>query len=204
MAGWSELLPAHLDLLKEIGNIGAAHAADALSILLSKRIDMRIPSVNVIPLTDIVTAETEKHVAATYIQVEGDIKGYFFMMFEVPLANRLIQEIVPEGTVLGDEIAESAFCEIGNILCGSYLSALATFLNIHISQTPPIYAIDMEGAILGEGLAELSLYDDSVILIDAVLSERLNRKRIEGEFFFLPVAESLEIIFKLAERKSSL
>ena len=33
----------HLDVLKEIGNIGAAHAATALSDLLNKKIDMRVP-----------------------------------------------------------------------------------------------------------------------------------------------------------------
>ncbi|WP_142410340.1 chemotaxis protein CheC, partial [Heyndrickxia sporothermodurans] len=31
----------HLDILKEIGNIGAGHAATAFSTLLNKKIDMK-------------------------------------------------------------------------------------------------------------------------------------------------------------------
>ncbi|MFP3472348.1 chemotaxis protein CheC, partial [Micrococcus sp. SIMBA_144] len=38
----------HLDILKEIGNIGAGHAATALSTLLDKKIDMKVPSVKVV------------------------------------------------------------------------------------------------------------------------------------------------------------
>ena len=33
-----------LDILKEIGNIGAGHAATALSMMMNKKIDMKVPS----------------------------------------------------------------------------------------------------------------------------------------------------------------
>ena len=42
----------HLDVLKEIGNIGAAHAATALSDLLEKKIDMHVPKVEMVPFND--------------------------------------------------------------------------------------------------------------------------------------------------------
>lgn len=42
----------HLDVLKEIGNIGAAHAATALSNLLGKKIDMRVPKVEMVSFND--------------------------------------------------------------------------------------------------------------------------------------------------------
>lgn len=38
----------HLDILKEIGNIGAAHAATALSSLLARKIDMQVPKVEMV------------------------------------------------------------------------------------------------------------------------------------------------------------
>ena len=38
----------HLDILKEIGNIGAGNAATALSNLLNKKIDMNVPNVRIV------------------------------------------------------------------------------------------------------------------------------------------------------------
>lgn len=204
MYGPNDFDETRLDLLKEIGNIGAGHAAEALSQLLHKRIDMKIPSVTILPLNELISAENEKQVAASYIGIDGDIKAYFFMIFESQSAKRLIDELVPDGTAFVNELAQSAFCEIANILCGSYLTALSSFLNIQITQTPPVYAADMEGAILGEGLAELSLSNDFVILINAVLSDRASQRQLKGDFYFMPVAESLDAIFRLTEGKSFL
>jgi len=42
-------LAKHLDVFKEIGNIGAAHAASALAGLLDRRISMSVPEASVLP-----------------------------------------------------------------------------------------------------------------------------------------------------------
>ncbi|MCL1630862.1 chemotaxis protein CheC [Sporolactobacillus sp. CPB3-1] len=198
----SDLQPQHLDLLKESGNIGAAHAASALSMLLNKPIDMEIPSVRVLPIAEAMGADAENNVAASFIQVDGGLHGLFFMMFDIHQANALISELVPDGNVLDNGMGNSAFCEISNILCGSYLSALAGFLGISLTQSPPNYAVDMEGAILSEGLIELSFYDDSALIIDAVLSDREKGDKLNGEFLFLPFPDSLDVFFDKAEGKS--
>jgi chemotaxis protein CheC len=203
MNNLKELRASHLDLLKESGNIGAAHAASSLSMLLNKPIDMNIPSVRVLPIAELIDKDAEKQVAASYIQVDGGLRGFFFMMFDIAQANALIQELVPNGNVLDDGMGKSAFCEISNILCGSYLSALAAFLRISLTQAPPNYAVDMAGAILSEGLVELSLYDESALLIDAVLFDRQKGSRLNGEFLFLPFPDSLDVIFNIAEGKFS-
>ena len=39
------LSPFHLDVLKEIGNIGAGNAATALAKLIDKKVDMNVPQV---------------------------------------------------------------------------------------------------------------------------------------------------------------
>lgn len=192
----------HLDLLKEIGNIGASHAATSLSQLLNRRIELKIPSVRIVPFAEMNDSHAEQHVAAAYIRVDGGVSGHFFMIFPVALANSLVAELVPNGTVFDQGMGESAFCEIGNILCGSYLTALAEFLHVQINQSPPVLAIDMEGAILGEGLIELSLDNDAAIMIDTVIVDKDSRHEIKGEFIFLPVPESMDVIFHMAEGKS--
>ncbi|TGB00303.1 chemotaxis protein CheC [Sporolactobacillus shoreae] len=200
----SDLQSIHLDLLKEAGNIGAGHAATALSTLLQKRIEMNIPSLKVVPLPEVLDRDAEKHVATSYIEVSGGFRGCFFMMFEVNLANKLIRQLVPDGSVFDNDMGKSAFCEISNILCGSYLSAISSFFHTQLNQSPPNYAVDMEGAILGEGLVELSLYDDSILLIEAELFDQDEKNRFTGEFLFIPLPESLDLLFSMAEGKSSM
>ncbi len=49
MAGLlKDLNSKHLDILKEIGNIGAGNAATALAQLINKKIIMRVPEVNIL------------------------------------------------------------------------------------------------------------------------------------------------------------
>ena len=52
----------HLDVLKEIGNIGAAHAATALSDLLQKKIDMRVPNVKTASFNEMMELADRKSV----------------------------------------------------------------------------------------------------------------------------------------------
>lgn len=44
----SQLTSAQKDVLREIGNIGAGNAATSMSKLLDKKIDMQVPSVNIV------------------------------------------------------------------------------------------------------------------------------------------------------------
>lgn len=56
--------------------------------------------------------------------------------------------------------------EMGNILSGSYLSALSDFTNLKIYPTVPGLSVDMFGAIISIGLIELSHVSDNVIVIN--------------------------------------
>ena len=42
-----------LDVLREIGNIGAGNAATALAKLVDKKIDMKVPRVNVMKFSEV-------------------------------------------------------------------------------------------------------------------------------------------------------
>ncbi|WP_010630933.1 chemotaxis protein CheC [Sporolactobacillus vineae] len=200
----SDLTPTHLDLLKEAGNIGAAHAATALSTLLHERIEMNVPSVTIMPMNELMKKDAEKYVAATFIEVTGGLKGCYVMIFGEQQANSLISRLIPSGTVDDGGMGSSAFCEISNILCGSYLSAISSMLDTRLIQSPPDFAVDMEGAILGEALNELSLYDDSVLMIDTALFHQEQQDKLSGEFLFMPYPGSLDLIFSLAAGETSL
>ena len=69
----------HLDVLKEIGNIGAAHAATALSDLLSKKIDMQVPNVEMVTFDEMMelSGGPENVVVGIFLRIEGDVENEY-------------------------------------------------------------------------------------------------------------------------------
>lgn len=194
----------HLDVLKEIGNIGAAHGATSLSQLLDRKIDMHVPSVELVSFDDMfnLAGGAEEVVVGIFLRIEGDLSGSMFFILSVESANRFIQKLT--GNVSFDfnsppfeEIGISAMQELGNILSGSYLSALSDFTGLKIKPTVPSLSVDMVGAIVSFGLIEVSHYSDEVIVINTeILEAGEGLNSINGHFFLLPDPSSYITIFR--------
>ncbi|MFJ7970821.1 chemotaxis protein CheC [Psychrobacillus sp. NPDC096389] len=194
----------HLDVLKEIGNIGAAHAATALSTLLNKKIDMKVPKVEMVSFDDMMdlAGGPENVVAGIYLRIEGDVTGSMFFILPVEQANRFIRALVQDSSLdfqTGEvsELGASAMQELGNILSGSYLSALSDFTSLKIYPTVPALSVDMVGAIVSFGLVEVSHVSDYVIVIDTAITEesKPDGESVKGHFFLLPDPDSFDAIF---------
>nr|WP_258881317.1 chemotaxis protein CheC [Paenibacillus sp. sptzw28] len=187
-----------LDVLKEVGNIGAGNAATALSRLLDKPVDMNVPTVSFIPFEQIAdrVGGFEQVVIAVFLRVEGDAPGNMFFLIEENSAKKLLRNLLSIDSVDQTGYSEmelSALSEIGNILAGSYLSSLADFTKLSMSPTVPAIAIDMAGAILSYGLVQYGEMGDSALLIDTKFLE--GQEELEGYFFLIPDPESFNKIF---------
>jgi len=199
----SKIEPHHLDVLKEVGNIGAGNAATALSVLLKKGIDMNVPSVRVVSFQDIteLVGGPDTIVCAIFLRIEGEAPGSMFFMVPVNEAEKLIRPLIGDPLFQLEhppfmEMGISALQELGNILAGSYLSSLSDFTKLHLYPSVPALSIDMAGAILSYGLFELSQVSDFAIVIDTAISETdKNRTNATGYFFLLPDPPSFEKIF---------
>lgn len=187
-----------LDVLKEVGNIGAGHAATALSKMLDRPVDMKIPLVNILPFEEITESigGAEEVVIAIFLRVAGEAPGNMFFILSQQSAKKLLNQMAgiesPDDVSFSD-MEVSALQEIGNILVGSYLSSLADFTRLHLSPTVPSLAIDMAGAILSFGLLQFGQMGDHALLIDTQFLE--GDHQVEGHFFFIPDPESFEKIF---------
>ena len=129
MLNIEELSNFQRDALKEIGNIGAGHAATALSQLLVEKIDMTVPYVAIIPFQQAseILGGSERLVVAVYTQVYGDVMGkiiFFFSMEEALTLTDMLFERKPGTSKQLDELGESALREIVNIMTGAYLRCL--------------------------------------------------------------------------------
>lgn len=198
------LSSAQMDVLQEVGNIGAGNAATSMSKLLNKKIDMHVPSVKIIAFGEVMDmiGGPENLIVAIMIRIQGNAPGTVFFILTVPEAENLVREITPDsqfkifGDELPNELAISALQEVGNILAGSYLSALSDFTSINMQPSVPSLSIDMAGAILTAGLLELSQVMDYAIIVDTTITEVESANGVNGKFFLLPDPESFDQIFE--------
>jgi chemotaxis protein CheC len=187
-----------LDVLKEVGNIGAGHAATALSRILNQPVDMSVPTVSLVPFEEIAdrVGGSEQVVIAVFLRVEGDAPGNMFFIIREDSAKKLLRSLLSIDTEDGaySDMELSALNEIGNILAGSYLSSLADFTKLTLMPTVPSLAIDMAGAILSYGLLQFGQMGDAALLIETKFLE--DREAVQGQFFLIPDPESFEKIFR--------
>ena len=197
MVNLQKITDVYCDLLKEIGNIGAGNAMTALAQMLQCKVDMRVPVVNLLNFDEVgsIMGGEEQIMACVLFGVAGDISGKMMFMIEKKSAKRLIDKIM---CGLGDndeeftEMEASALSEVGNIITGAYLNALATFTNMKIVSTPPQMAVDMAGAILSVPAIEFGMLGDKLLLIQTQFFDEL---RIDGYFILIPdVGSYLKII----------
>ena len=121
----------YLDVLKEIGNIGAGNATTAIANMLGMKIDMNVPNVKLMEVSKLGTAvgAEDETIVGIFLEVMNDIEGSMMFLVDIPsaryLVNKLMMEDVPADKPF-DEMELSALKEIGNIIAGSYLSAHLT------------------------------------------------------------------------------
>lgn len=188
-----------MDVLKEVGNIGAGNAATALSQLLDKPIDMAVPKVQILPFEKIAdkVGGPEQIVLAVFFRVEGEAPGNLFFILTPEAGKGLLHRLAgieASEEEFFNEMEQSALSEIGNILAGSYLSSLADFTQLSMTPTVPGLAMDMAGAILNYGLIQFGEMGDDALLIDTTFLE--GKEEVEGQFFLIPDPESFDKIFK--------
>lgn len=199
---FKKIQPIHLDILREIGNIGAGNAATALSTMLNKAVDMSVPSVNIISFEEIseMIGGAENVVASVFLRILGDAPGCMFFMLPIEQAERLLEDLLGGQAVQlinenDSAISLSALQEVGNILSGSYLTSFSNFTGLNLQPSVPATSIDMAGAILSFGLFEISTVSDYAIVIDTAFTDIEKHDNVKGHFFLLPDPDSYAKIF---------
>src|SRR5690606_38730045 len=154
-----------LDALKEIGNIGAGNAATTMSRLIRNKVDMEVPSLEIVAFDGVMemVGGPEQLIVGILFQIHGKAHGMVYLLFTLEEEEALVRQMTNNNEISftdQDELAVSALQEAGNILAGSYLTALSDFTNINMQPSVPHLSVDMAGAILTVGLLQVSeVYD---------------------------------------------
>ncbi|MHC1750506.1 MAG: chemotaxis protein CheC [Cellulosilyticaceae bacterium] len=186
-----------LDMLTEVGNIGAGNAVTALGKLLGKTVDMSIAKVRIEDIQELgnVLGDEEKYIAAMLIEVSGDVSGMLILALETESAKNLVNLLLQR--TLGsaenfEELDLSVLCETGNILAGSYLSALGALLELEMTPSVPQMAVDMAASILSFPAIEFTMGDNSMLFIETKFTDR--EQLLNGTYILVLDNESFDKI----------
>jgi chemotaxis protein CheC len=199
------LTDKQLDLLKEIGNIGTGNAATALSSLTGKKIEITVPDAEVIAIERIIFVfpKPEDLVVGIKMFVKGDIEMNVLLVLDRFAAKKIIYDLLGnqcEDITKLDELTSSALKEIGNIMCGSYITALAEFTQLYLDPLPPELTVDMLAAIVSETILMSASYEDDVIFVETQLKIE-GIESVTSYMFLIPGRGSLEKVFSKVELK---
>lgn len=187
----------HIDLLREIGNIGAGNAATSLSQMLSKRIEMNVPEVSLLDYCDVVNSigGAESVVVGILVSFNGGIDGVILFLLKKEFVHLILNSLM--GTELENfaeitELEMSALSEIGNIMVSSYVNSISTLIDLEIDISVPSISIDMSGALLDAVTAEFAEAAEKVIFIKEKYF--FQEDTIYSHMLLLPSMASLKII----------
>ncbi|AEC52051.1 hypothetical protein PNA2_1135 [Pyrococcus sp. NA2] len=198
---WEEYLKEMDEFTKsallETFNIGASHAATALSQMTGKEVNISVPDLKILEIKKVPEVVGEEVKVAVYIELGKDFSSHAFFVADYDDVLKMYDTIMgnPPGTTKElDEMARSSFMEVGNILISAFANALSQFLGITIEQSPPNLAIDFLPAIIDIALADIGKYCDYTLILHTKIT--ISGEDFEEHFLLFPKPEDMKKIIE--------
>jgi len=187
-----------LDAIKEITNIASGAAATALSQMLNKKVNMKVPRITIVPIESAVQiiGDEESLVAGIYSRILGDFNGGLLLTFPREDAISIVEKFLGK-TIKSHALSEldsSALQEIGNIISSAFVSAIARCIDKTLLISVPKLAVDMLGAVVDFILAELTAEAKEALIMEIEFEDE--PRTIAGHFFILPNPGSLDLLLE--------
>lgn len=180
------------DALKEVGNIAAGHAATALSQLLNTKVHLSEPRIDILMFRELATrvGYEDRLVAALHMYIRGDAPGQIVLLFDrdqsTQFVSTFIRRIIGDIQIF-DSIADSTLKEIGNIIAGSYLSAINNLTGRNVLPSVPSLSY---GTVQSAFRSLMSIVpDQNVLLIESAFLDK--QRAVAGQLILIPETGSL-------------
>jgi chemotaxis protein CheC len=194
-----DLKELQIDALREVANIGAGHAATALSQMTNRRIMISVPQINIARLEEVadLLGDANAVVVAVLMHMLGDLTGRTLLLFPERVGQRLCDMLLRRAqgaTTSFDALEQSALKEAGNILSGAYMNALSDFMGMLLLPSVPSLVIDLSAAVLTTTYLNFGHDRDFVFCVETEF--RIDaEEELSGHFLLLPDLASLKAIF---------
>ena len=190
-----------LDVLREVANIGAGHAASALSeIMTNCRVMISVPDVKAVRSDALLELfeNPDTVIVAAWMRILGDLPGRTALVMPGESAKLLCDFMIdraPGTTTELEELERSTLAEAGNILGSAYLNALSELLDMLLLPSVPTLVIDQ-----AEDLAvHLGLDSEQTVFCASTafkFPDHDPERTLNGQFLHLPEPSSLEALFE--------
>lgn len=195
-----QLSSMHLDVLREIGNIGSGNAATALASLLNTVVDIEVPVISLISydkIADYLGGGNTKAIGMT-VGLEGDVCGCMLEVVHLGFARKLINTFYPkEITDLAkiDDMDLSVLREMSNITTAAYVNSIAAMTQLYINIEPPENYCDYVSSLVAIPAEKLSRsYEEPVLYIDEKL--HIGDTEINSGLILVLDSVSIQVLFK--------
>ena len=197
-------ITAELDITKEelsefnfLSNIGATNAAESLSKILNKRIDLSIPEVKLTPVDKIAEyfSDTQEPYMGVMFGIEGEITGTLVLLLKEPTGFDLIDMLYGVETTGKKELGEdgiSALKEMTNILGCSILNIYAEKANMLIKPNVPTFINDHLQSIIDTVLVVQNIRHDYAIVMETAFY--FEDDQVVGDLMMFPDTDSLKVL----------
>ena len=185
-----------LDVMNEIGNMGAGHAATALSLLMGRKVDMAVPATKFLSIEAGCAELSREGEVGVGVEVglAGSIDGLTLLTVDENSALHLLEAFgdMLAGQGLDDELTQSALMEIGNIVTGSFLTAITDFLGETASALPPRFIHDYFDAFVCNVVVAGCSNVDGLLVFKTELT--VDDRCVSSDLVFLPSPEAFALI----------
>jgi len=196
-----DLKELQLDALREVENIGAGHAATALSQMTNRRIMISVPQISITRLEDVagLLGDPPPVVAAILLHMMGDLTARTLLVFPELAARRLcdllLQREAGSTTDFG-ALEQSSLKEAGNILCGAFMTALSSFMGMMLLPSVPTLVVDVASAVITSAYLDFGSERDYVLCVETEFQFESDAETLHAHFLLVPDLASLRAILQ--------
>lgn len=192
-----ELTKYQMDELKEVGNIGAGNTSVALSKLIGKEVGVEMTELKVLPLKEFsnVKIKSPDKFVGILLGIEGDIEGNLILLSpekdSLGIVDMMSSQEVGTSKTLG-ELETEGLKELGNILVGSYLMALADLSDLKIIEGLPFVINGKRDTVVKDMLDKCGKSDHALIVGTKLV---IDKQKLEEEIILILKKDSFESLF---------
>jgi chemotaxis protein CheC len=161
------------DPLQEVAAIAAGNAATSLAKLTGQSVTPAVPTVRLVTVENILKeiGDATRLLSVVVIEIQGDMNGLLVFSLDPDQAKVVVKDTAQQQAVSVDASQDQAvLCEMANIIAGTVLTAIGTFLDLRLMQSVPVGTTDMMGAALDPFVAEFGAKFDKVLVQQEVFA----------------------------------
>lgn len=137
---------------KVLAQLSADQASVSLAKLTKSKCTLTILNVDIRDVSyDFKTLSDDSYVTAISLPIRGDLSGSTLLLFPKETAKKMASLLVDNEDVSKsgfNEMEVSSLKEVGNIICGTFLTVLANSLGLHIYEHVPLFVFDTLSSVL--------------------------------------------------------